>query len=404
MVFIIWPLLKLPFLRRSETHHTTHDVSQIEIYDQQLDDLEKARGLGDIDEVQFEELKLELQKTLITDGPAEGSAPKLQAGGKKFIIGMAVILPLLSFVTYSQWGAKPDWEIYQFLQKLPEAQSTEDHNNRMRSLVVKVQARLNQKPDNTQLQNLLAQSSMALQDYDLAVDAYRRILEQFPNSPRIMSNLAQAMFYRAGNTVTPEVREYTQKTLQLAPMMPEMLGLAGIDAKNTGDYAGAIRYWEAAVSQMDANSRTAQGYRNGISRAEQALAASKESGDAEPAPSDAAASGDGVSVRVSLADGVQVNASDTVFIYARAWEGPAMPLAIERLSVSDLPSEVVLDKSMAMTPNMDITSFPELEIVARISLSGSASLQAGDWQVTAGPIKLTELEGAVDLVISKQVR
>lgn len=401
VLFVAWPLIKAPFTRKAVAQKVDRDETQIELYREHLADLEKSRERGDIDTSQFEELKLELQKTLVVEG-VTGSGGKLHSGGKKILLAVAVLVPVLSLFFYSQWGQKKDWDIYQLLEALPKVESREDYDKKLRELVVLVQARLNQTPDNMQLVNLLAQTAMTLQDYDQAVDAYRRILDKFPESPRIIANLAQAMFYRAGNVVTPEVREYTHKALAMAPMMPEMLGLAGIDAKNQGDYRAAIRYWKTAVQHMDPNSRVAQGYLNGIAKAEQALLAAGEKldGDDKPAADGASAK---IELQVSLADSVQISGGETLFVYARAWKGPKMPLAIQKLSASQLPLSVTLDESMAMAPGMTIKSFPELELVARISKTGSPTAQSGDWQGTFGPVKLEALEGVQQIVISEQL-
>lgn len=400
-LFVIWPLVKAPFAQKSWTRSAARDETQVELYEEHLEDLERAKSLGDIDDKQFDELKLELQRNLLAEGTSTTSG-SYKLDGKVAILVIALAVPVASFVLYSQWGAKKDWDIYQLLEQLPEAQSQQDYEAKMRELVIEVQARLNQTPDNLQLQNLLAQTSMALQDYDQAVSAYRSVLDAFPNSPRVIANLAQAMFYRAGNTVTTEVREYVEKALELAPMLPEMHGLAGIDAKNQGDLRGAIEHWRLAVRHMDKDSRVAQGYLAGIANAEQALAASGESvaPDQEQDAEQLAA----FEVHVSLAEQVAADPTDTVFVYARAWEGAKMPLAIKKLSVADLPLTLTLDESMAMAPGMTITSFPELEIVARISRSGSPAAQSGDWQATAGPVVVDELEEPVDLTISKQVQ
>lgn len=398
--FVAWPLIKAPFFRKSSIETNSRDETQIELYREHLADLEKSLARGEIDQTQFDDLKLELQKTLVVEGAGETQG-KWHLGGKKLMLTFAILTPLLSLLLYTQWGQKKDWDIYKLLEALPQAQSQEDYDKKLRELVVMVQARLNQTPDNMQLLNLLAQTAMTLQDYDQAVDAYRKILDEFPESPRIIANLAQALFYRAGNTVTPEVREYTHKALQLAPMMPEMLGLAGIDAKNQGDYKTAIRYWKTAVQYMDPNSRVAQGYLNGIAKAEQALVAAGEKLESDEKP--AASSSAKIEIQVSLGESAQITGGETLFVYARAWQGPKMPLAIQKLSASQLPITVTLDESMAMAPGMTIKSFPELELVARISKTGSPTAQTGDWQGTVGPIKLEGLDGPQRIVIAKQL-
>jgi cytochrome c-type biogenesis protein CcmH len=402
VLFVVWPLLQVPFKRHVSARKSGLDAIQLELYREHLADLEASLARSEIDAKQFEELKIELQKTLVAEGPGE-TLDTVRGGGKKIVLALSVLAPVMGILLYTQWGNKTDWDIYKLLEAVPHAQSQEEYDKKLRELVVMVQARLNQTPDNLQLTNLLAQTAMTLQDYDQAVDAYKKILQQFPESPRIIANLAQAMFYRAGNVVTPEVREYTHKALQLAPMLPEMLGLAGIDAKNQGDYRSAIRYWKTAVQYMDPNSRAAQGYLNGIAKAEQVLLASGEKLEEERTAEKPDPSLVHVQVRVSLGDKVSLQGGETLFVYARAWQGPRMPLAIQKLPASRSPVEVTLDESMAMAPGMTLRSFPELELVARISKSGSATAQSGDWQGSLGPIKLDSLTGVQNLVISQQV-
>ena len=76
----------------------------------------------------------------------------------------------------------------------------------------------------------------------------------------------------------------------------------------------------------------------------------------------------------------QVNETDTVFVFARASEGPRMPLAVMRAQVKDLPLDFSLDDSMAINPAMTISKYPEVIVVARISRSGNATPQSGDVQ------------------------
>lgn len=399
-IFVLWPLVKAPFAHRSWKVRVNQDQTQVDLYQEHVADMAASLQRGDIDQQQFDQLKLDLQKTLVAESQQGIEKQERKTGGKSVLLGAALLIPVLSLVLYSQWGAKTDWDIYQHLEKLPKAENQADYNALIRELVVMVQARLNQTPDNIQLQSLLAQTAMTLQDYDQAVSAYRSILDAFPESPRIMSNLAQALFYRAGNAVTPEVRDYVHKTLALAPMLPEMLGLAGIDAKNQGDLRGAISYWKRAVQSMDPKSRTAQGYLGGIAKAEQALIAAGESLDE---PKVDAAADTGVELNISLTDKAQVSGDDTLFVYARAWQGPKMPLAIQKLKVADLPLTVTLTEAMAMAPGMTIKSFEQLELVARISKSGSPAAQSGDWQGAVGPVSLNSITGPIDINIDQQI-
>lgn len=103
----------------------------------------------------------------------------------------------------------------------------------------------------------------------------------------------------------------------------------------------------------------------------------------EPA---AAPAGAQLKVRVDLAAALKdkVQPGDSVFIFARATSGPPMPLAVKRLTVADLPVEVSLSDADAMMPQLKLSNFPQVQLVARISRSGNAT--SGEWIGSSSPL------------------
>ena len=130
------------------------------------------------------------------------------------------------------------------------------------------------------------------------------------------------------------------------------------------------------------------------------------SAGAPPAAAEAAApaAAAGLSGQVSLAAGVgeRVAPTDTVFIFARAATGPRMPLAILRKQVRDLPLAFTLDDSMAMTPAMRLSAFPEVVVGARVSRSGNAAPQPGDFEILSDPVRSNS--SGLDLIIGREIR
>ena len=98
-----------------------------------------------------------------------------------------------------------------------------------------------------------------------------------------------------------------------------------------------------------------------------------------------------------------VQPSDIVFILAKAVAGPPAPLAVQRLTVAELPVTVTLDDSMAMMPNMTISSFDEVTLAARVSVSGQPVAKPGDWQIELSPVASDTTEPQ-RLVISQRVQ
>lgn len=121
-----------------------------------------------------------------------------------------------------------------------------------------------------------------------------------------------------------------------------------------------------------------------------------------PADDSQASPAAAIKVNVSLSPAVarQAAPNDVVFVFARAAQGPRMPLAIVRKQVKDLPITVVLDDSQAMNPDLKLSSVPEVVVVARVSKSGTAYAKAGDIEGMSGPVKAGQ---TVNLSIAKVV-
>jgi cytochrome c-type biogenesis protein CcmH len=94
-----------------------------------------------------------------------------------------------------------------------------------------------------------------------------------------------------------------------------------------------------------------------------------------------------VAVSLSPAMAKQAAPDDVVFVFARAVNGPRMPLAIVRKQVKDLPATIVLEDSQGMSPEMTLSSVPEVIVVARVSKSGMANAQNGDLEGMSAPVK-----------------
>lgn len=109
-----------------------------------------------------------------------------------------------------------------------------------------------------------------------------------------------------------------------------------------------------------------------------------------------------VTVNLSPALAGKAAPDDTVFIFARAAQGPRMPLAIVRKLVKDLPVTVSLDDSVAMMPDMKMSSFPQLVVGARISRTGDAMPNTGDLEGYTAPFK-SGVGGSVEVVIGTVV-
>jgi cytochrome c-type biogenesis protein CcmH len=255
-------------------------------------------------------------------------------------------------------------------------------------MVADLAARLEKEPDNVNGWVVLARSYAVMNRHGDAVKAYERVIQLVPNDPDLLADYADALAVTMGGNLSGKPLELAKRALAADPTHWKALALVGTEAFNRKDYKTAIAYWEKLKATAPPGSPIAQSIDSSIAEARE-LGGIK--GAAAPPPVVAAAPvGGRVAGKVDLSPALKakVAPTDTVFVFARAAEGPRMPLAIVRKQVRDLPIEFALDDSMAMAPNMKLSSFAEVVVGARVSRSGNATPQSGDLEGLSRPVKV----------------
>ncbi|MDH3438635.1 MAG: c-type cytochrome biogenesis protein CcmI, partial [Betaproteobacteria bacterium] len=241
-----------------------------------------------------------------------------------------------------------------------------------------------------------------------SVEAYANAAARTPNDAQLLADYADALGMAQGRNLEGEPEKLIARALAIDPANTKALALAATAAFNRRDYANAVQYWERMLTVLPPDSEAAQVVRSNIAEARSlaggALAAASPAAPAPalaPAPADAGGRVSGV-VKLAPELAGKIAPTDTVFVFARAAQGPRMPLAILRRQARDLPLEFTLDDSMAMTPAMKLSSFPQVVIGARVSKSANAVPQPGDLQGLSAPIQVGA--NGVSVVIDSEVR
>lgn len=211
----------------------------------------------------------------------------------------------------------------------------------------------------------------------------------------MLADYAESLAVTRGRKLAGEPTRLLDRALKLNPDNAKALALSGSAAFDRKDYKAAVRHWERLLRQPEVGGELAHALRAGIGEAK-ALSEGRKVARTPTA--------DRISGTVGLSPSVRASASpdDPVFIFARAAEGPRMPLAIARVTVRDLPYHFELDDSMAMTPELKISGFERIVVGARVSKSGSATAASGDLEGFAPAVKPGT--SGVKLTISQVVK
>lgn len=252
------------------------------------------------------------------------------------------------------------------------------------TMINRLAARLKDQPDDVEGWAMLGRSLMVLGRHDQAVPALQKAVALRGDDAALLTEYADALAVVNGRSLDGEPSRLVAKALQIDPNNLKALMLAGVHAFQRQDAALALKHWEKIV-QLEPGSELATQLQSGIDKA-RAMAGGRA--PAASSPTAAAATGMSLSGTVTLAPALAAKArpEDTVFVFARAAEGPRMPLAILRKQVKDLPLNFTLDDSMAMSPAAKLSSTPRVVVGARISASGNATPQTGDLQGFSAPV------------------
>jgi len=399
------------------------------IYKERLAELKQEFDGDDINEAQFKDLELELQKTLLSDipespplGASDDSALVSSARGYRTFSIVAAVVFSLSVVGFYTFIIKDqeslDWivlkekmqpVISQALYGLPMSAETEESlNYTYADFIHSLQSHLQTNQDNADAWGMLGRAYAAVNMPKFALDSYLRAYEILPRDSEVMLGLAEAKITLAQGRLDNDSRGLIDAVLRKEPNNTDALVLKGMASFSSGLYQEAIDSWER-ILKLQSGREMSEAAQQGIATlnksiglARRRLGMSMESGDS---PTTKPGAGNSelfteikVTVDISASLKSQLSASDILYIYAKAIKGPPMPVAVARVSAAGFPVQVTLDDSSAMTQTMKLSNFSQVRVVARVSKSGQPIAQPGDLQaegqiVTAGSEqRLVELE------------
>ncbi len=380
-VMVVWPMLRPG---RSSPRNAEKNANAV-IYRRRLKELAAEREQGVLDEASYQQAREELERALVddlTDTPedaAEAAASDPRRG--RWLAPMAALLVVA--LTAGLYAANNPLQEMRDAELMARAGS--DSAARQEFLerhIERIEESVQERPEDTEAWASLAQAYRMMGRPERAADAFSQVVALTNRAPDALADYAEALALVAGGNNVPD-RSYalSEEALRGAPMLPKALWLGGIGAAERGDLAAARERFSRLLSMVppDAPVRA---------RVEEALRQVGGEPEQQAAAQPAAGGGAALQVQVTLAPELtdRVSAGDTVFVLARAAEGPRAPLAVQRLTVADLPVSLTLSDSMAMVQGMNLSRFDQVVVVAQVSRSGQAGAQAGDLQGSSAPV------------------
>lgn len=401
-VALAWILL--PLLRgRQAQARVSRGAVNVGIYRDQLSELDADLAAGTLSRDRHEEARREIERHLLDDaGETEATAPGAARGGLLAAVVIAAVVPIAAIGLYLAVG-NPDGLAPERVARPDDAHSVTPQQ--VEVMVARLAARLQADPNDVDGWVMLARSYVVLERFKEASTAYAMAVQRVPDSAQLLVDYADTLAMAQGRNLLGEPEKLIRRALAIDPNNLKALALGGTVAFQKKQYAAAVSHWQRMLNLVPPDSETARAVQGSIAEAQSlgGLAPGPGAG-AGKTPRAAAAKGARVRGSVKLAPALadRVGPNDVVFIFARAAEGPRIPLAVLRKRVADLPAKFELDDSMAMAPGMNLSGFERVVVGARISKNGNPVAQAGDLEGLSAPVK-TGAAG-VAVVIDKVIQ
>ncbi len=395
LLFIVPPLVRVtPYGISRDRNEAT-----ISIHRKRLAELEMDFQRELISDENYEQSVGELKRAVINEtslGQQDMSLKEPSIRTRRVIAGIvSVVLPVMAIGLYLLLG-NPAALLQQANASPPDHLATPEQ---ISAMIQRLARRMQQKPDDAEGWAMLGRSYNVVGRHNDAIVAYEKAIQLRPKDAQLHADYADALATTQAGKLEGKPLMQIEAALKIDPNNQKALDLAGTAAFNRRDFQSAAKYWTQLEKLLPADSEGAQSVRGSIAEAKAAM-----NEKIVVAPSEGTKAGQltlSGSVELSSALAEKLTPEHTLFIFARAVNGPRMPLAILRMKGIFLPHKFKLDDSLAMTPKMKLSSFQEVVVGARLSKSGDATPQSGDLQGMTGPVKVGS--GGLKIVIDQLV-
>ena len=363
---------------------------------------ERLKEIEDEDPNNASQLKSELKRELLANAAIEDLPLTEISSGKTSLVVLSILLPLISAFIYFDvgfgQGSIPDVHL---AKKLANSDSSDLPSYRL--FIQEVEKRAETKPDDQDLKFLLARGYSELGNYDKAVLKYRELLISFPRDPGLLSNYAGALFVANNREMTEPVLRAVDKALSVNPKDVAMMEIKAIASMADKDKASALAWFQKALDTGLVGQR-AELIKGAMLRlaepADQETGLYEKEGDDFKGEEKRSRQ---LRIQVDLAEYIPRSVGARVYVYARAANGPPMPLAVRQIDPDLLPKTIVLDDSMAMVDGMGLSNFDEVVVIARLSQSGLVTPEIGDYEAVSPIVNLKKDRGIIVLKLENVI-
>jgi|GEM_PF-3928433 len=355
-----------------------------EIYQQRIAEIRASQAGNQ------KELEAELARTLIEESKQGTSSKKLHKASPLVALVVVLVICLTYFVTpQHKSNALAQEQLAPYQEDARNYLGGDDSvlqglkNEEIRFLVSAIQLQLSTSKSDSHWRRY-GQLLFKLEETKLANLAYERAYLINPENVANMEAHAQAQLTLANGKLNKDIQQLFDSILEKDPTSERTLLMYGFAAYNAGAFPLAVEKWQALLEYKEPGSKAYNMVANSIQAAKNQLKSvaqpSTNTSNTGTTPNQASGNLPGVSLEVAIDASVASNLepNDTLFVFAKAIQGPQMPIAVYKTKAPTFPVSVRLTDNNRMMDQFKISQYSQVKVSAFISKSGTVSKRAGD--------------------------
>lgn len=246
-------------------------------------------------------------------------------------------------------------------------------------LAERLKQKLEGNPENAEGWALLARSYVELDRHYDAIPAFERAAKLIRGDAQLLVDYADALGMVNGGRLNDQAAQLIDEARNIDPANVKVKLLAATLAFDKKEYGQAVELWEAILADPSIEAKLAAELSGNVQEA-RSLQGSGKALLAAYSQKSSKVFDPSLKGTVILDPNIKrkLDGTDTLFIFARAVNGPSMPVAVVRTNAVEFPYSFYLDDAHSVMPGRKLSEAKEVVVVARVSKAGDAIANPGD--------------------------
>ncbi|GAB2925273.1 c-type cytochrome biogenesis protein CcmI [Rheinheimera gaetbuli] len=352
----------------------------LQLFEERLQLLALARDSGELAEQDFDSAAAELKSQFVLKPQQQAVTGRLSWRLPLALLIATLVMVVVIYASNGHYRQLAEWQYaQQNLQSFGErallGQGEPLSEQQVNLFALALRTKLAQDGDDAVAWMLLGRIRMSQGAMEEAVAAFERALLMTPERTALLLSYSQALIVLGDEQSLASAARAVARVLTKEPDNSDALSLMALIAYERGDLAEATTAWQMLLQQLPQDDPR-------YAAVQQRL---QEMGE-QISPV-----GRQIKVNLSVAPQLQQAHPDaSLFLFARAIDGAALPLAVQRIALPQGQVELVLTEQMAMQSGWSLANVEQVRVVARMSLAGTVEQRAGDVQVESEILQFTQ--------------